>query len=108
MCTEPRADLSYAYLGVLEALQEDLVDIVTPTWLDRILVERIGARNNAIAVDQKLSAQAQFFGCKAKLCVCCSCWILICYSIEEKDIKRSRRVSQSTNSHFLFVSNEVK
>lgn len=64
MCTESREDLSYAYLGVLEAAQEDLEDIITPTWLDQVLVNRLGARDKAIAVDQKLAMQVRSFGGK--------------------------------------------
>ena len=81
MCIESREDLSYAYLGVLEAAQEDLEDIITPTWLDQILVNRLGARDKAIAVDQKLATQVHFFGGKKKVCICHFYWMLTSLSI---------------------------
>ena len=62
MCIEAREDLSYAYLGVLEAAQEDLEHVVTPEWLDKVLVNRLGASTTATAVDQKLAIQVQPFG----------------------------------------------
>lgn len=81
MCTESREDLSYAYLGVLEAAQEDLEDIITPTWLDQVLICRLGARDKAIAVDQKLAMQVRSFGGKKKVRVCDSYWKLMDLSI---------------------------